>query len=91
MGRLSLGGFCRSKRFFLSRRFSADHGGVGSARDSVERFQLAPQFALQDAWDSRIGALRKHGLEGGYEWITIVQKKFASAGKARYDSRCSNF
>lgn len=57
-----------------------------SARYSLiaQRHLLSKKFALDDEWRSRHYALSELGIEGSYEWITAVQKKFVSAGVARY-------
>uniref|UniRef100_A0A0R3RQ66 Protein-serine/threonine phosphatase n=1 Tax=Elaeophora elaphi TaxID=1147741 RepID=A0A0R3RQ66_9BILA len=55
-----------------------------SARCSLiaQRHLLSKKFALNEEWSSRHHALSELGIEGGYEWITAVQKKFISAGMA---------
>lgn len=57
-----------------------------SARCSLiaQRYLLSKKFALNEEWYSRHRALSELGIEGGYEWITAVQKKFVSAGMARF-------
>lgn len=49
-----------------------------------QRHLLSQKFALNEEWCNRHGALCELGIEGGYEWITAVQKKFVSAGMARF-------
>ncbi|VIO96724.1 conserved hypothetical protein [Brugia malayi] len=48
----------------------------------AQRHLLSKKFALNEEWNSRHRALSELGVEGGYEWITAVQKKFISAGLA---------
>ncbi|VDK74667.1 unnamed protein product [Litomosoides sigmodontis] len=48
----------------------------------AQRHLLSKKFALDDEWRSRHYALSELGIEGSYEWITAVQKKFVSAGVA---------
>ncbi|VDM08436.1 unnamed protein product [Wuchereria bancrofti] len=48
----------------------------------AQRHLLSKKFALNEEWNSRHRALSELGIEGGYEWITAVQKKFISAGLA---------
>ncbi|OZC12852.1 hypothetical protein X798_00486 [Onchocerca flexuosa] len=48
----------------------------------VRRHLLSKKFALNEEWCARHRALSELGIEGGYEWITAVQKKFVSAGIA---------
>ncbi|EFO28359.2 hypothetical protein LOAG_00136 [Loa loa] len=52
-----------------------------SARCSLvaQRHLLSKKFALNEEWCSRHSALSELGIDGGYEWITAVQKKFVSA------------
>ncbi|KAL3997867.1 Mitochondrial 28S ribosomal protein S27 family protein [Acanthocheilonema viteae] len=55
-----------------------------SARYSLiaQRHLLSKKFVLNEEWHSRHHALSELGIEGSYEWITAVQKKFVSAGMA---------
>ncbi|CAG9532030.1 unnamed protein product [Cercopithifilaria johnstoni] len=48
----------------------------------AQRYLLSKKFALNEEWCSRHHALSEIGIEGSYEWITAVQKKFVSAGMA---------
>uniref|UniRef100_A0A8R1Y5C1 Uncharacterized protein n=1 Tax=Onchocerca volvulus TaxID=6282 RepID=A0A8R1Y5C1_ONCVO len=48
----------------------------------VRRHLLSKKFTLNEEWCARHRALSELGIEGGYEWITAVQKKFVSAGIA---------
>ncbi|VDK36967.1 unnamed protein product [Gongylonema pulchrum] len=50
---------------------------------TAARQLLSRNFALDDEWRARHAAFRELGIEGGYEWITAVQKKFISAGTTR--------
>ncbi|KAM3721362.1 28S ribosomal protein S27 [Dirofilaria immitis] len=49
---------------------------------AARRHLLSKKFALSEEWYMRHRALSELGIEGGYEWITAVQKKFVSAGIA---------
>lgn len=50
----------------------------------AQRHLLSKKFALNEEWNNRHHAFSELGIEGSYEWITAVQKKFVSAGMARF-------
>lgn len=47
------------------------------------RMLLSGSFKLNDEWHKRHEGLHDLGITSGYEWISVVQKKFASAGLVR--------
>ncbi|VDN00824.1 unnamed protein product [Thelazia callipaeda] len=48
----------------------------------VSRNLLTKRFAMNEEWHVRHDALRELGIEGGYEWIVAVHKKFATSRSA---------
>lgn len=51
---------------------------------NVGNFKVHQNFSLDDEWKARFDQLNADKLAGSYDWITTVQKKFASSGKARF-------